>query len=50
MKLLTPDELEAELRNIGAKRYHRLHPFHGLLHGGQCTKGQVQAWALNRYY
>ena len=31
-------------------RYHRLHPFHALLHGGKCTKGQVQAWALNRYY
>lgn len=50
MKLLSPDELEAGLRDIGAKRYHRLHPFHGLLHGGKCTKGQVQAWALNRYY
>jgi len=50
MKLMTPDELEAELREIGAKRYHRLHPFHGLLHGGKCSKGQVQAWALNRYY
>jgi coenzyme PQQ biosynthesis protein C len=50
VKLLTPDELEAALRDIGARRYHRLHPFHGLLHGGKCTKGQVQAWALNRYY
>ena len=50
VKLLTPDELEAALRDIGARRYHRLHPFHQLLHGGQCTKGQVQAWALNRYY
>ncbi len=50
MKLLTPDQLEAALRDIGARRYHRLHPFHGLLHGGKCTKGQVQAWALNRYY
>jgi coenzyme PQQ biosynthesis protein C len=50
VKLLTPDELEAALRDIGARRYHRLHPFHKLLHGGQCTKGQVQAWALNRYY
>ena len=50
MKLHTPDELEAALRDIGARRYHRLHPFHKLLHGGQCTKGQVQAWALNRYY
>ena len=50
MKLLTPAELEAALRDIGARRYHRLHPFHKLLHGGQCSKGQVQAWALNRYY
>jgi coenzyme PQQ biosynthesis protein C len=42
--------LEAALRELGAKRYHRLHPFHRLLHGGKCSKGQVQAWALNRYY
>jgi len=48
--LLTPEELEAKLRDIGARRYHRLHPFHHLLHGGKCSKGQVQAWALNRYY
>jgi coenzyme PQQ biosynthesis protein C len=50
VKLMTADELEAALRDIGAKRYHRLHPFHHMLHGGQCSKGQVQAWALNRYY
>ena len=50
MKLLTPEKLEAALREIGERRYHRLHPFHGLLHGGKCSKGQVQAWALNRYY
>jgi len=49
-RLLTPDELEAELRAIGAVRYHHLHPFHELLHGGKLTRQQVQAWALNRYY
>jgi pyrroloquinoline-quinone synthase len=48
--LLPPDELEARLRAIGAERYHVLHPFHRLLHDGQLTKPQVQAWALNRYY
>jgi len=48
-RLLTPGEMEAELRQIGAVRYHNLHPFHRLLHSGQCTKAQVQAWALNRY-
>ena len=47
---LSPDELEAELRAIGAERYHHLHPFHGLLHSGKLTRQQVQAWALNRYY
>jgi len=50
LKLLSAEELEGALRDIGAKRYHRLHPFHALLHGGECSKGQVQAWALNRYY
>ncbi|BBC79544.1 pyrroloquinoline quinone biosynthesis protein C [Acetobacter orientalis] len=49
-RLLTPDELEAALRAIGAERYHNLHPFHRALHDGKLTKGQVQAWALNRYY
>jgi coenzyme PQQ biosynthesis protein C len=50
MEPMTSNELEAALRDIGARRYHRLHPFHTLLHGGKCTRGQVQAWALNRYY
>ncbi|MGH7156084.1 MAG: pyrroloquinoline-quinone synthase PqqC, partial [Acetobacteraceae bacterium] len=47
---LSPAELEARLREIGARRYHNLHPFHRMLHSGRCTLGQVQAWALNRYY
>ena len=48
--LLSPDELEAALRAIGAERYHNLHPFHRALHDGRLTRAQVQAWALNRYY
>jgi pyrroloquinoline-quinone synthase len=48
--LLSPDQLEAALRKIGAERYHILHPFHALLHTGKLTRPQVQAWALNRYY
>jgi pyrroloquinoline-quinone synthase len=47
---LSPDELEAALRDIGAERYHNRHPFHRMLHDGKLTRGQVQAWALNRYY
>lgn len=47
---LTPEGLEAALREIGAARYHSLHPFHRLLHGGGLNRGQIQAWALNRFY
>jgi pyrroloquinoline-quinone synthase len=50
VSLKSAEELEAALRQIGATRYHSLHPFHRLLHGGKLNKGQVQAWALNRYY
>ncbi len=50
VSLNSASELEDVLRQIGAARYHNLHPFHKLLHGGKLNKGQVQAWALNRYY
>ncbi len=46
---MRPDQLEAAIRQVGAERYHDKHPFHRLLHGGKLDKGQVQAWALNRY-
>ena len=49
-KLESADALEAALREIGGERYHILHPFHRLLHTGKLSRGQVQAWALNRYY
>ena len=47
--LMTAAELADALRAIGAERYHIHHPFHRLLHGGRLDRGQVQAWALNRY-
>lgn len=46
---LSAQDLEARLRQIGVERYHNLHPFHHLLHGGKLNQGQVQAWVLNRY-
>jgi len=49
-ELLLPDALEERLRAIGAARYHDRHVFHRLLHEGRLTRGQVQAWALNRYF
>lgn len=49
-RTMTPDEIEAELLRIGEARYHTRHPFHRLLHAGELSRGQVHAWALNRYY
>src|SRR3974390_2890906 len=46
---MSPEGFEAAIRAVGAARYHDKHPFHKLLHGGRLNKGQVQAWALNRY-
>ena len=48
--VLSADELKAELRRIGAERYHHRHPFHLMMHAGRLSRGQLQAWALNRYY
>src|SRR5882724_6309398 len=49
-RLLTPDEVEAALRQVGSDRYHNKHPFHLMMNAGKLTLGQLQAWALNRYY
>jgi coenzyme PQQ biosynthesis protein C len=46
---LSPEALEALLRRVGEERYHINHPFHRLMVEGRLTKGQMQAWALNRY-
>ena len=48
--LLSLDELRAILRAVGEERYHHKHPFHLMMHEGKLSRGQLQAWALNRYY
>ncbi|MRG97509.1 pyrroloquinoline-quinone synthase PqqC [Polyangium spumosum] len=47
---LSPDALEARLRAIGRDRYHHRHPFHVLMRDGELGRGQIMAWALNRYH
>ena len=49
-RMLSIDELRARLRAVGEERYHHKHPFHLMMHEGQLSRGQLQAWALNRYY
>ncbi len=46
---LTPEKLEQTLREVGAQRYHNRHPLHAKMTSGSLSKGQLQAWALNRY-
>jgi pyrroloquinoline-quinone synthase len=48
--VLSSDELRARLRLVGEERYHHRHPFHLMMHEGQLSRGQLQAWALNRFY
>lgn len=33
-QVLSPNELDAALRQIGAERYHSQHPFHKLMYQG----------------
>ena len=47
---MSPTELRDALQAIGAERYHDQHPFYRLMREGKLTRGQIQAWALNRYY
>ena len=44
------EEFKARLHQIGAEQYHDKHPFHHMLHSGDCTIDQVRAWVINRYY
>jgi pyrroloquinoline-quinone synthase len=48
--MLSAEELKTRLRQVGEERYHHRHPFHLMMHEGQLNRGQLQAWALNRYY
>jgi pyrroloquinoline-quinone synthase len=49
-RLLPEAEFVAGFHAIGKERYHHLHPFHTMMHDGKLTRGQLQAWALNRYF
>ena len=48
--LLSFDGLRAQLRGVGEERYHHQPPFHLMMNEGRLSRGQLQAWALNRYY
>jgi coenzyme PQQ biosynthesis protein C len=48
--LMDKATLRQRLQHVGEIMYHHLHPFHLRMHAGELTRGQMQAWVLNRYY
>ncbi|MBB5315594.1 pyrroloquinoline-quinone synthase PqqC [Tunturibacter empetritectus] len=48
--LLDKPALRQRLQQVGEAMYHHKHPFHLHMHAGELTRGQMQAWVLNRYY
>ncbi|WP_183814905.1 pyrroloquinoline-quinone synthase PqqC [Tunturibacter empetritectus] len=47
---LSKTELRQRLQQVGEAMYHHKHPFHLRMHSGELTRGQMQAWVLNRFY
>ncbi|HTO68344.1 MAG TPA: pyrroloquinoline-quinone synthase PqqC [Myxococcota bacterium] len=47
---LAKEAFVAWLRAEGGRRYHDRHPFHLRMHDGALSRGELQAWVLNRYY
>src|SRR5271169_6340021 len=48
--LLDKTALRERLQQVGEAMYHHRHPFHLRMHAGELSRGQMQAWVLNRYY
>ncbi|MGO8671761.1 MAG: pyrroloquinoline-quinone synthase PqqC [Capsulimonadaceae bacterium] len=53
--MLTPAPWDAEtfianLRAVGASRYHHLHPLHVRMNAGELSKAEVRGWIANRFY
>ena len=46
----TREELLYELRAVGTRHYHHLHPFHLKMNAGQLSAEQLRGWVANRYY
>ncbi|GGQ20075.1 pyrroloquinoline-quinone synthase PqqC [Streptomyces mutabilis] len=50
MNAWSAEEFEAQLRSIGEKRYHHLHPFNERMHAGLLTEEEFRGWVRNRFY
>ena len=48
--MLDREAFVAQLREVGATRYHDKHPFHRRMHEGALAPDELRMWAANRYY
>ena len=46
----TKDEFLKELYEVGAQRYHHLHPFNIRMNQGALDRESIRLWAVNRFY
>lgn len=47
---LPEQAFEAQLRDVGARRYHDRHPFNRRMHEGALSREELRCWVANRYY
>ncbi|MBK0869133.1 MAG: pyrroloquinoline-quinone synthase PqqC [Saccharopolyspora sp.] len=50
MTPLSAADFEDELREVGERRYHHLHPFNERMHAGDLTEQEFRGWVRNRFY
>lgn len=48
--MMTAEEFQKALRDVGAGRYHHKHPFHVRMNAGELSREEIQRWAKNRFY
>jgi pyrroloquinoline-quinone synthase len=50
MTLWDRETFISHLRDVGANRYHHLHPFHIRMNAGELSRDEIQRWVANRFY
>ena len=48
--VLSPEELDAAIHQIGEDFYHDKHPLNRRMYQGLLTKEEIQGWVANRFY
>jgi pyrroloquinoline-quinone synthase len=46
----TKEEFFNQLKEMGTRRYHHLHPFHVRMNAGKLSQDSIRLWVANRYY